>query len=127
DIKVNLASLDTGVEALDQHLQSADFFDASNYTEASFVATAVEKVGEDTAKVTGDLTIKGITKPVTLDVVVNAIGEHPMGQFTDFYKGDWIGVTATGTVKRSDWGLDMFVPAISDEVKLFISTEMKAN
>ncbi|QDL91994.1 polyisoprenoid-binding protein [Paroceanicella profunda] len=126
DMTIDTSSIDTGVAALDDHLKSADFFDADEYGEAHFVSTKVEKTSDTTATVTGDLTIKDQTHPVTLEVTLNAMGEHPMGQYMDYYKGDWIGVTATGTVKRSDWGLDMMVPAISDEIQLFISTEMKA-
>ncbi|WP_118136071.1 YceI family protein [Oceanicella sp. SM1341] len=126
DMTIDTSSLDTGVSALDEHLKSADFFDADEYGEAHFVSTSVEPTSDTTATVTGDLTIKDETHPVTLDVTLNAMGEHPLGQFMDFYKGDWIGVTATGTIKRSDWGLDMMVPAISDEIDLFISVEMKA-
>lgn len=125
NITVPLASLDTGVPALNQHLSSADFFDVTKNAMATFVSTAVEQTGEKTVKVTGDLTIKGTAVPVTLDVTINAIGPHPVGQFLDYYKGKWVGVTATATVKRSDWGLSMMVPAVSDEVKLFISTELK--
>lgn len=126
DMTVDLSSIDTGVPALDEHLQGSDFFSAEDFPDAHFVSTSVEQTSDTTATVTGDLTIRDVTKPVTLDVTLNAIGEHPLGQFMDFYKGDWIGVTATGTIKRSDWGMDMMVPAVSDDVTLFISTEMKA-
>jgi polyisoprenoid-binding protein YceI len=127
DITVNLAAIDSGVEAFDQHLKSAELFDIAAHPTARFVSTAVEQTGEKTARVTGDLTIKGVTKPVTLEVTLNAMGTHPLGQFIEFYQGEWIGLTATGTVKRSDWGLDFLVPVVSDEVRLFISTEMKAD
>lgn len=127
NITIPVAGIDTGVEAFDKHLASGDFFEADKHPNATFVSTSVEKTGDATLKVTGDLTIKDITKPVTLDVVVNNSGEHPLGQFIDFYKGEWVGVTATGVITRSDWGLGFGAPITSDEVDLFISAELKKN
>ena len=127
NITIPVAGIDTGVEAFDKHLASGDFFEAENHPNATFVSTSVEKTGDATLKVTGDLTIKDITKPVTLDVVVNNSGEHPLGQFIDYYKGEWVGVTATGVITRSDWGLGFGAPITSDEVDLFISAELKKN
>lgn len=127
EVVIPIAGLDSGVPPLNEHLISADFFEIEEHPNATFVSTVVEKTGEKTLKVTGDLTIKGVSKPVTLDVVVNNIGEHPLGRFADFYQGEWLGVTATATILRSDWGLGMFAPITSDEVELFISTEMKAD
>lgn len=126
NVTIPIAGIDSGVEKFDQHLASADFFETETHPSATFASTSVEKTGDSTLKVTGDLTIKGITKPVTLDVTVNSAGEHPLGQFIDFYKGDWVGVTATATILRSEWGLGYGAPITSDEVDLFISTEMKA-
>ncbi|MEM7546172.1 MAG: YceI family protein [Pseudomonadota bacterium] len=126
NVTIPVRGIDTGVAAFDKHLASSDFFEADSHPTATFVSTSVEKTGETTLKVTGDLTIKDVTKPVTLDVTVNAQGEHPLGQFIDFYKGEWVGVTATGTILRSEWGLGFGAPITSDEVELFISTEMKA-
>lgn len=125
-VTIPIAGVDSGVEAFDKHLSSADFFEVEKHPAATFVSTAVEKTGDTTLSVTGDLTIKGITKPVTLDVTVNSSGEHPLGQFIDYYKGEWVGVTATTTIIRSEWGLGYGAPITSDEVDLFISTEMKA-
>lgn len=126
NVTIDLNSLDTGVEDFNGHLKSADFFGIADNASATFVSTGIEKTGDMTAKLTGDLTIKGVTKPVTLDVTVNSYGEHPLGQFVEYNKGTWIGATLTGTVTRSDWGLGAFAPAVSDEVTLFISSEMKA-
>lgn len=125
DFTVPVASISTGYEVFDGHLQSADFFDAATYPEIRFVATSAEQTGEMTARVTGDMTIKGVTRPVTFDVTVNALGEHPVGQFFDAYKGTWMGLTATAEIKRSDWGIDAFIPVGSDEVTITINTEMK--
>lgn len=126
DVVIPLDGIDTGVDAFNTHLASADFFETDKHPTATFTSTSVEKTGENTLKVVGDLTIKEITKPITLDVTVNNTGEHPLGQFIDFYKGDWVGVTATGKIMRSEWGLGYGAPITSDEVELFISTEMKA-
>lgn len=127
NITIPVSGIDSGVEAFDKHLASGDFFEAEKFPNATFVSTSVEKTGDATLKVTGDLTIKDTTKPITLDVVVNNSGDHPLGQFVDFYKGEWVGVTATGTIIRSDWGLGFGAPITSDEVELFISAEMKKN
>lgn len=101
----------------DKHLASADFFDSAKFPEASFKSTAVTATGTNTFTVAGDLTIKGITRPVTLDVTLNGAGPHPMT------KAPSIGFDATATVKRSDWGLEYAAPAVSDEVRLRITTE----
>jgi len=111
----------TGLSALaDQfydHLTSADWFDAAKYPAATFKSTKVESAGEGKLKVTGDLTIKGVTKPVVLDVKLNKVGEQPLA------KRAGIGFDATGTVKRSDFGLGNYAPNVSDEVSLRITTE----
>lgn len=127
NITIPVSGIDTGVEAFDKHLASGDFFQADKFPNATFVSTSVEKTGDATLKVTGDLTIKETTKPITLDVMVNNSGEHPLGQFIDYYKGEWVGVTATGTIVRSEWGLGFGAPITSDEVELFISAELKKN
>lgn len=127
NITIPASGIDTGVEAFDKHLASGDFFEADKFPNATFVSTSVEKTGENTLKISGDLTIKDTTKPITLDVVVNSSGDHPLGQFIDYYKGEWVGVTATGTITRSDWGMGFGAPITSDEVELFISAELKKN
>ena len=101
----------------DTHLASGDFFDVAKFPEATFKSTSVAANGPNRFTVAGDLTIKGISKPVTLDVTLNGAGPHPMT------KAPTIGFDATTTVKRSDWGLDYAAPAVSDEVKLRITTE----
>ena len=114
----------TGLSALaDQfydHLTSDKWFDAAKYPAATFKSTRVEAAGEGKLKVTGDLTIKGITKPVVLDVTLNKAGEHPMK------KVPAIGFDATATIKRSDFGVGLFAPMVGDEVTLRITTEATA-
>lgn len=117
DVSLPLSGLDTFVPALDEHLKSADFFDAAKFPAATFRSARVQAIGKDKLKVTGTLTIKGIGKPVTLDVTLNNAGVHPMT------KQESIGFDATATIKRSDFGLGMYAPAVSDEVTLRITTE----
>lgn len=120
EVTIPLSGLAGFSEKFDAHLRSADFFDAEKFPVATFKSTKVEAAGEGKLTVTGDLTIKGITKPVVLDVALNKVGEHPMK------KVPAIGFNATATVKRSDFGLGLYAPVVSDEVKLSITTEATA-
>lgn len=125
-ITIDPASVNTGVPGLDKHMKSPDMFDVDNHPTITFVSTSVEKTGDTTAKVTGDLTIKGVTKPITLDVEMVHQGEHPVGQYIDYYKGEWLGAKATGTLKRSEFDVGFGLPLTRDEIRLEIHTEMKA-
>lgn len=116
-VTIPVSSIDTGVAKLDEHLQTADFFDVAKYPTATFKSTRVERAGAHGLKVTGDLTLHGVTRPVVLDVVVNKIGPHPMAGRAA------AGFDATATIKRSDFGISGYVPNVSDEIKLSISTE----
>lgn len=89
----------------------------AKFADATFKSTKVEAAGTNKLTVIGDLTIKGITKPVTLDVTVNGGGEHPMA------KVPAAGFDATTTLKRSDFGVGAYAPNVSDEVKIRITTE----
>jgi polyisoprenoid-binding protein YceI len=117
DVTLPLSALDTHVPALDEHLKKPDFFDAEKYPTVTFKSTKVAVAGKDKLKVTGDLTVHGVTKPVILDVTVNKVGEHPM------LKAPAAGFNATATIKRSDFGIGAYVPAVSDEIKIAITTE----
>ena len=114
---VDTDSLDTFWGERDTHFKSGDFFDVAKFPKATFVSTGVEKTGDNSLAVSGDLTIKDITKPVTFDVTVNAIGEHPMA------KVPAVGLDATAVVKRSDFGMDMYVPYVGDDVTITFSAE----
>lgn len=98
---------------LTENLKSANFFDTNRFATAKFVSTGVTVDGT-TAKIAGTLTIKGITKPVTLDAKFTGAGVNP------FSKKETIGFSATATVKRSDWAITYLLPIVGDEVKLNI-------
>lgn len=117
-VTIPLASVNSNVAKLNEHLQSPDFFDAAKFANATFKSTKVEKgASADHLKVTGDLTLHGVTKPVVLDVTVNHVGEHPMR------KAAAAGFDASTTIKRSDFGISKYVPNVSDEIKIHITTE----
>ncbi len=120
EVTLPMSGLDSFVPKLDEHLRSADFFDAERFPEATFRSTSVRADGENRLEVTGDLTLKGVTRPVVLDVVLNKAAPHPMGNTPT------IGFDATATLKRSDFGIDKYVPAVSDEISLRITTEASA-
>jgi len=112
-----LTGLDAYVPAFNAHLRSGDFFEADSFPEITFTSTKVEPAGVNKLNVTGDLIIKGITRPVVLDVTINGFAPHPMSQRMT------AGFDATATLKRSDFGLDLYAPNVSDEVRLRITTE----
>ena len=117
EVTIPLDGLNSHVEAFDEHLRSEDFFDAAKFPTVTFKSTSVKAAGKGKLSVTGDLTIKGITKPVTLAVTINKVGVQPMA------KREAAGFSATATVKRSDFGLGLYAPNVSDAVKLTITTE----
>ncbi|WP_303829885.1 YceI family protein [Asticcacaulis taihuensis] len=117
EVSFDINGINTGVAALDTHLKSADFFDAAKFPTATFKSTKVVQTSATTANVTGDLTIHGVTKPVTLKVTLNKKDVHPMMKKVD------AGFTATGTINRSDFGMGNYVPAVSDQVDLYIEAE----
>lgn len=112
-VEIPVANLKTGVPALDEHLMKPEFFDSAKFPKAKFVSTGV-KVDGTGAEITGNLTIKGITKPVTLDAEFYGAGIQPMS------KKENIGFVATGTIKRSEFGMGMAVPMVGDTVELKI-------
>ncbi len=117
EVTLPLSGLNSHVGDFDDHLRSADFFDAAKFPNATFKSTAVESAGTNKLKVTGDLTIKDITKPVVLDVTINKFGEQPMA------KRAAAGFDAVAKIKRSDFGVGAYAPNVSDDVELRITTE----
>jgi polyisoprenoid-binding protein YceI len=116
DVVIDASSVATGMDVFNQHIKEK-FLQPEKFPTAEFKSTKVEKTGEKTAKVTGDLTLHGVTKPVTLDVTLNKEGDHPM-----MHKKA-VGFTASTTIKRSDFGMDLMVGPISDDVKIDIEAE----
>lgn len=115
EVTFQIDQLSVTAPAFANHLKSDQIFDVAKYPTAHFISTSVTPRGADKATVTGNLTIKGITKPVTLDATFIGAGTSPMGA-----KKLNVGFGATGTVKRSDFGVGLAAPAVSDEVKLQI-------
>ena len=114
---IDLSAIDTGVDKLNEHLATPDFFDVAKFGTATYKSTKVSAAGEGKLTVEGDLTVHGVTKPVTLDVTVNKIGPHGMT------KKPSAGFDATATIKRSDFGVGQYVPNVSDEIRLEITVE----
>ena len=117
EVTLPLSGLNGFSDKFNAHLRSADFFDAGKFPTATFKSTKVEAAGEGKLKVTGDLTVKDITRPVVLDVTLNKAADHPMT------KAPTIGFDATTTLSRTEFGVGNYAPAVSDEVELRITTE----
>ena len=115
-IEVPIANVRTGITALDEHLMKADFFDSAKFPKATFVSTSVKPDGATSAEITGNLTIKGVTKPVTLDADFYGAGTAPAMAGGK----ENVGFVATTTVKRSDFNMGYGVPMVGDNVELKI-------
>jgi polyisoprenoid-binding protein YceI len=114
ELTAKTASLDTRVEARNTHLKSADFFDVAKYPELIFKSKSIKNDGKDKFKLSGDLTIRGITKPVTMDLVFRGTTVNPMSKQTT------AGFQVQGLIKRSDFNVGSGFPAsvVSDEVRI---------
>lgn len=119
DVVINTKSIDTGSDLFNEHIQGADFLDTAANPTASFKSTAVKFDGDKPVSIEGNLTLKGVTKPVTLTVTDFKHGQNMM-------KKDAIGADATGTIKRSDFNMGKFAPMVSDDVQLTIAIEANA-
>jgi polyisoprenoid-binding protein YceI len=126
DVTIKVDSISTGVPALDQHLiGSTDFFDVQKYPNIIFRSRSVTMTSPKSANIEGDLTINGITKPVTLSAVWNFLGEHPLANANPVYKDvQAAGFSARTQILRSEWGINRVVPLVSDEIRITIETEM---
>lgn len=121
NVTIPLSSVNTNVRALDKEFQEEAWFNAAKYPNITFKSTKVETKDKKHFKITGDLTVKGVTKPVVLDAVLNKQGEHPMA------KVPAIGFNATTSFKRSDFGLGNYVPNVGDKITVNITTEAKVD
>lgn len=105
-------------EKLDEHLQDASFFNTEKFPTVTFKSTNVHVTKDQMADVTGDLTLLGVTKPVVLKMKLNKMGIHPMQNKKS------LGFSGEAMLKRSDFGMDKHIPAIGDDVKITIETEL---
>lgn len=120
NVTIPLSSVNTNVPALDKEFQEEAWFNAAKYPNITFKSTKVETKDKKHFKITGDLTVKGVTKPVVLDAVLNKQGEHPMA------KVPAIGFNATTSFDRSAFGIGNYVPNVGDKITVNITTEATA-
>jgi polyisoprenoid-binding protein YceI len=117
-VTIPLISMSTGVADLNDDFRSSDFFDLAKFPTATFKSSKVEKgAAPNKLKVAGELSVHGVTRPVALDVTINKIGTNPRNQVPT------VGFEAMATLKRSDFGLGLYVPQVSDEIQLHITAE----
>ncbi|MDD3352264.1 YceI family protein [Zoogloea sp.] len=117
DVTIDATSVNTGSSLFNQHIQGEDFFDTAKYKTITYKSTKVNFDGDKPSTIEGNLTIKGITKPVTLTVTHFHCMPHPM------HKKDACGANATATIKRSEFNAGKYAPYVGDEVKLSIVVE----
>ena len=117
DIVIDTTSVDTGLAAFDEHIQAAEFLDTAKHPTATFKSTGVKFEGDKPVAVEGNLTLKGITKPVTLTITSFQAMPHPM------QKKDAIGANAFTVVKRTDFDMGKYAPYVGDEVRIDIAVE----
>lgn len=117
DIEIDTKSVDTGSDTFNEHIQGEDFLNTAKFPTATFKSTKVVFEGDKPAAIEGNLTLKGVTKPVTLKVTAFQAMPHPM------LKKDAIGANATTTVKRSDFNMGKHAPYVGDEVTIDIAIE----
>ncbi len=117
NISIPLSSVNTNVPALDKEFQEEAWFNAAKYPNITFKSTKVETTDKKNFKITGDLTVKGVTKPVVLDAVLNKQGDHPMT------KAATVGFNATTSFDRSAFGIGNYVPNVGDKITVNITTE----
>lgn len=120
NVEIPTESLITGWPQRDTHFLTADFFDKDAAPAITFTSTEIEVTGDNTANITGDLTMNNVTKPVVLETTFNGASEHPM------QNKPWAGFDAKTTILRSDWDMGQFAPFVSDEVEIRISIEAEA-
>lgn len=119
-VSVPVGGVMTGNARLEQHLATPDFFDAQKFPAATFTATGIERTSPTTARITGDLSLRGTTRPVAIDATFNQAGLHPVD------KRYTVGFDGRAVVRRSEFGVNAFLPVLGDEVTLRIEGEFKA-
>ncbi len=126
DVTIKAASVMTGVSALDGLLRNTnDYLDAGGHPNITFKSTSVAPTSTKTANVLGNLTLNGVTKPVSLAVVWNFLGEHPLAAINPIFEGvRAAGFSARTQILRSEWGMMRGIPLISDEIRISIEVEL---
>ncbi len=119
DVTIDANSVGTLNPALDAHLKSADFLDTTKFPTATFKATTIKLTGKRTADITGDLTLRGVTKPVTVAATFNQAGVNPVDKTYS------LGFAGKAKIKRTDFGVSAYAPALGDEVTLELEAELK--
>ena len=119
-VTIDTTKIGTLNATLDKNLKAPGFLDTAKFPTASFKSTKVTRTGDMTADIVGDLNLKDVTKPVTLKAIFNQAGPNPLDKVYS------LGFAATTTIKRSDFGVSAYVPAIGDNVTLTIDVEFKA-
>jgi len=117
DVRIPIATLELGDDKWQGKILDPTFFDAKKYPEAHFVSTKVDKTGDTGYTIEGTLTLHGVSHPVTLKATFNALKRHPLTLHRT------IGFSATGTLKRSDFGMDSWKNLVGDDVHLIIEVE----
>ncbi len=117
DVVIDMKSVDTGSAVFDEHIQGEDYLDTAHYPTATFKSTAVRFDGDKPVAIDGNLTIKGVTKPVTLVVSSFQAMPHPM------LKREAIGANASTTIKRSDFNAGKYAPYVGDDVTIGLALE----
>jgi polyisoprenoid-binding protein YceI len=117
DITIKTSSVSMDMKALDEHIQGKDFFNIAKYPTITFKSTSAEKTGPSTGTVTGDLTLLGVTKPVTLDVTFNKKG------WNKYMGTEEVGFSATTKIHRSDFGMKAYIPDVGDDIVIAIEAE----
>lgn len=117
DATIKINSLVTGISELNKHLEAPLFFDAEKYPTATFISNKVNLLSKDTAEVQGNLTLHGVTKPITLHVNLNKMGQNPVNDKMS------VGFSADTAINRSDFGIKGFLPMVGDKVHLVIDIE----
>ncbi|MEN9317019.1 MAG: hypothetical protein RIS35_3412 [Pseudomonadota bacterium] len=120
-VVIDMKSVNTGFPVFNEHIQGPDFLDTANHPTASFKSTRVVFAGDKPSSIEGDLTIKGVTRPVTLTVTSFVATTHPM------QRKDAIGANAFTTIKRSEFGAGKFAPNVGDEVRIDVAIEAIRN
>lgn len=117
-VTIDIAGIDTNNEKLESELKNPQWFDAARFPTTTFTSTRIEKLTDTTGKVTGNLTLHGITRPVTLDVTFNGAGLNPIANVEE------LGFSAKAVINRSDFGISQYIPMVGNMVNITIETEL---